>query len=94
MCYGAVVGTNVGNYLLNHLVRMRATPSVSYNDLQHSDGQNGYAVTSLIIISAQSDANNSLLSAGASGNNLTQFRASRLEASNNSSGRIKLDAEL
>ena len=94
MSYGSVVAAGIANYLLNNVVPMRATPSVSYNNLQHSDGQSGYALTSLAIATVQSDENNALLIGGQSGNNLTPFRPVRLEAANNSAGRIKLDAEL
>ena len=94
MGYGSVVTAGIANYLLNNVVPMRATPSVSYNNLQHSDGASAYALTSLVISTAQSDENNALLIGGQSGNNLTQFRPVRLEAANNSAGRIKLDAEL
>ena len=94
MCYGSAVTAGVGNYLLNNIVPMRAIPSVSYNNIQHSDGANAYELTSLVIATVQSDENNTVLSGGQGGNSLTQFRPIRLEASNNAAGRIKLDAEL
>jgi len=75
-------------------VEMRSTPSISVNDVRASDDINaGQDCTGVAINSSHADAQN-VTATGTVSSGLTQYRGYFLQASNNTSSYVFLNAEL
>lgn len=93
MGQGSANGTSGSYITIQNPVQMRAINSVEYANLGLQEGGDALkAVTSVTI--DQSDLAVVSLSVGASGGGLTQYRANRLLANNNSSAYLAISGEL